>query len=306
MWYADFDTSDTLEACNDGTNTNSCGLPEACSGAYTVYINDTNVSDCNLFDIVQLTYRSNTTASTENTSSNAECSAGSGRFALLPVLYNDMNVDNSYGVTFLPVQKTGTGVMTRQAWVSSISPVNFPSGTVLRVIKQTPSFHMTDTDTLASASEISTQISGTTSFGSNVLRGDPPFVAENIPLSDLGAYEVDMTWTCGSGGNALTLPQGYQFRLSDIGCSGNQKFTLRYATNPKRVYLELYGNPNFRRVEPTSTTSDGQAFIFEQDQFLLDAAVVSTSSSQAVVKINEISINGTSYCTPGTYTFQAE
>jgi hypothetical protein len=176
----------------------------------------------------------------------------------------------------------------------------------LRVVKQTSVFHVNSQDALYNASEISTLISGTTSFGSNVLRGDPPFVAEEILLSQLGAFTVDMTWSCGSGGTSRTLPQGYQFRMSDIGCSGNQKFTLRYATNPKRVYLEFYGNPNFMKAEPTATTSEGEAFTFEHLGFLVDGVVVSTSSSSAVVKLNEISLNGVSSCTPGTYTFLAE
>lgn len=240
------------------------------------------------------------------TSSQAECSSGTGRFFLLPILYNDMDKDGNYSVVFTPIQQSGTGVMTRQAWISSISPVNLPSGSQMKVVKQTPSFRFTSTDALENASSIATSITGTTNFDSQVLRGDPPFTVEEMALSNLGAYTVDMTWSCGSGGTTRTLPQGYQFRLSSIGCSGNQKFTLRYATSPNRVYLEPYGNPSVSSVEPTTTTSTGQAFVFEHNGIVLDATIISTNSTHAVVRIDEISVDGVDQCTPGTYTFEVE
>ncbi|HNH49028.1 MAG TPA: hypothetical protein PKY30_18430 [Myxococcota bacterium] len=303
VWTANV-SGTPLTTCGDGT---SCPGTEACSGEYQTTITNTTINNCADLSPMYFTFSTHSTASTAYTSSNAECAAGSGRFFLVPILRHNRDFDGSEHVAFLPIQKTGTGVMTRQAWISAITPVNLPSGGTLRVVKQVSLFTFNGEDALYNATNISTVLpSGTTNFGANVLRGDPPFVGEELNPSNITSYEVDMTWTCGTGGTPKTLPQGYQFRLSDIGCSGNQKFTLRYATNPKRVYLELYGSPNYQLVEPTTTTSTGEAFAFDKPTFQVDATVLSTSSTQATVRIDEISLSGVELCTPGTYTFEAE
>lgn len=137
-------------------------------------LENTGIVDCQDLAPMYFSYDSAERCAQEYVSADADCTAGSGRFFLLPVLYNNLDKDGRYTATLLPIQQSGTGVMTRRAWISSISPVSPPSGSTLRVVKQTSLFHMTTQDTLYNASEISTLINGTTNFGSNVLRGDPP------------------------------------------------------------------------------------------------------------------------------------
>jgi hypothetical protein len=59
-------------------------------------------------------------------------------------------------------------------------------------------------------------------------------------------------------------------------------------------------------VEPTTTTTEGKAFVIEHSGLMIDGTLVSTSSSQAVLDIDAITWQGENACTPGTYTFSVE
>lgn len=195
--------------------------------------------------------------------------------------------------------------MTRLASVTSITKVTGASAT-LRVLRSRAPYDFTAQDQLTNAASISTVISGTHTFSAGVVPGNPIFVAEEVAEADLDGYTVDMTWSC-PGGSGVTRPQGWQFRLSDIGCTGvTQKLTLRYTTNPKRVYLEQYGNSGVFVVEPTATTTSGEAFAIELGRLTIDGVLLSHNTNQAQVRLDEVSWAGTNVCSTGTYTFQAE
>ena len=187
-----------------------------------------------------------------------------------------------------------------------MTPVYLPSGTLLRAITSTQPFHFNRADHLANASTISTAISGQTTFASGVLHGDSPFAVEHVSSADFAALTVDMTWTCGAPTTDETLAQGYVFRASDLGCPGIQKFVIRYLTNPNRVTLEQYGNRALYLVEPTTTTTLGQAFTFERGSLSLDATVRSHTANAMVLQVDSMQYNGANACTAGTYTVAHE
>jgi len=154
---------------------------------------------------------------------------------------------------------------------------------------------------------LTTVVSGTRSYNSGEYGGNAYFVVEELAVSNLDDYKVDLTWTCATGQNDIDLGQGWQLRASDLGCTDYiQKMTLRYFTSPNRVELQQYGNPNYTLVEPTTTTVDGEAFVFEDWGFTIDATLTSWSSTGATVQIDEIALNGINICTTGTYNLAPE
>ena len=161
-------------------------------------------------------------------------------------------------------------------------------------------------DTLVNAGQIATVVSGTTAFSSGTLRGNSPFVASEMSVADLNDYEVDMTWTCGSGAPAVTRPAGYTFKLSDLGCPATQRMTLRVANVPPRVTVELYGYIGSCFTSSTAPTADGAGFVFHEGGLVVAGAVVSSNAQQAVVKLEAATYDGVAACTPGTYTLPRE
>jgi hypothetical protein len=292
-----------LKECFD----TACGACEAesCAGTYEFTFDGGGSAPCSTFGPIKAAiWADENSTPVDCTSSEAECAPGSGRFALAPHRNGDRDGDSLLHVSYLPMQLTGTGVMTRFASVTSISKVS-GSTAQLRVLRTRGAFGFTQQDLLTSGSSISTVISATHTFSSGSVSGNPVFVAEEVAESALDAYVVDMQWTCPAA-TGVTRPKGYQFRLSDIGCVGNQKMTLRYATSPKRVYLEQYGNSAFYLVEPTVSTTSGEAFVFEEGGLTIDGVLLSSNSNTAQVRLDEISWKGVSVCSPGTYTFVAE
>ena len=156
-------------------------------------------------------------------------------------------------------------------------------------------------------STVSSVVGATNTYTTGVIDGNAAFVVSELPISKLDEFELDITWSCGTGHEATTNPQGYQFRLSDIGCAGySQKMTLRYATNPNRVSLEQYGNTAVSRTEPTTTVTGGQAFAFDRGALSIGGVLQSHNAQQAVVDIDYIRWDGVDLCTAGVYTFAAE
>lgn len=305
IWSAVANGGDFLE-CNEEAPT-SCGYGNAnsCSGSYSAFIYDAPL-DCYEYNPVRLNLDTRTYPNGPAAPSQADCTSGYGRFEAVPIFTGNNDDDGLHHVTLLPFQVSGSGQMTRKSWITSITVAEAPTGSTPRVIRSTAPYRFTAGDQLEDASTISTVLSGTTNFSSGELRGSSPFVAEEIAEGDLDGFAFDMTWTCSSTGATVNRPQGYQFTLADIGCPGHQRMTLRYSATPKRVMIEQYGLVGMSEVEPTTTTSDGEEFLWAWGGLTVNAAVQSATSSQAVVKLKEITWHGTGACTPGTYTFAAE
>lgn len=313
-WYATGGEGEYLLLCNT-TGSTGAGDPinctnaasDACNGVYKVTI--TNASSCtNYNDIkVYLDATSSSLMAQRRMDGDADCSAGSGRFQLMPVQMGDRDQDGSYHYAFLPVQKTGTGVMTRSAWITSINQVSVPSGRTLRVIKSDKKFSFDQADALKDPTVVASVVNATNRYSTGVIDGNATFVVSELPLSEIDDFTVDIGWSCSSSFTETSSPPGYQFRLSDIGCTGyNQKMTLRVGSGPNRVRLEQYGTAAVGRTEPTQTTTEGKAFAFDRGPLSIDGVVLSSNTQQASVKINYLRWNSSDICTAGTYTFAAE
>ncbi len=306
-WHRFWNSGDLFE-CGGVSGCANTDDPMSCSGTYRPRMFDVpSPYVCNDIFPTRIDFELVEILSAQKSPAQSDCTPGAGRFRLLPVHGFDHDRDGRYAMSFLPFQTSGTGVMTRRAWVTSISPVSVPSGYTLRAVHEDAGYDFSAADQLNNATAISTAITQPTTFATGAMMGSPAFTVSEIMASESASFEVDMAWSCGTGGTTVTRPQGYQFRLSDIGCPATQKMTLRYVnTAPKRVMIEQYGNAAMSKVEPTVTTGQGQAFVFEVGDLMIDGAVVSATSTQAVVRIDEVTWNGVSACTPGTYTFEVE
>ncbi len=302
-WYASGGTTTFLD-CNDA----SCSSADnsGCNGTYKVTIQDDN-DTCQKYDDVHISLRGYSVAGRRATSLEADCSSGSGSFKLAPIQASDGDGDGKYSVAFMPIMTSGSGVMTRASWVNTIDNLSIPAGYTLRVIHSDTDFRWSASDLLVNPSAVSTALSTSNTFNSGLIDGNPIFVVSEVAEDDLLDFSLNMSWTCGGNATAVSSPQGYQFALSDIGCTGyDQKLTLRYATNPGRVSLEQYGTAAVSRTEPTSTVVDGEAFVFDRENFLIDGVLLSHDGTQAQVRLDTIQINGVNVCQTGTYTFLAE
>ncbi len=305
----------TFDDCIPGaTGADACTASNACDGTYNTLVSrppDSN--DCD--DYEELSLRLQTLLLERRAASgggryakDAECSSGSGRFHLAPFWKYDRNRDGLYSAVFLPLQMSGTGVMTNQASVTAASWVTGTPGKTLRMVRgdQTVSFDLDDA--LENPGATGVVISGSHSFNAGVYVGNPYFVVEDLDDFEGDDFQVDLSWTCGTGGEPRDLGQGWQLRPEDVGCGSDyiQKLTLRYFDSPNRVEVQQYGNPDYTIVEPTTTTVDGEAFVFERWGLTVDATLLSWGPSQATIRVDEISLLGLPICTAGIYTLAPE
>jgi hypothetical protein len=290
-----------------------CYQSNSCSGTYNTYISHKPASD-NCGDYEDITIRVLTeTDSVEDMSGDlryaidSDCVSGAGRFQLAPMWTYDRDGDGDYSAIFLPMQESGTGVMTNSAWITEAELFSGVSGKPLRIVKSDQVVAFDLSDEMEDKTTGTTVVSGTHNYNTGNYGGNAYFIAEELSLTELDNFEVDLTWSCATGQNGMDLGQGWQLRASDIGCSDYiQKLTLRYFTGPNRVEVQQYGNPNFTLVQPTTTTATGEAFIFEDWGLTIDATLTSWSSSGATIQIDEISLAVVNICTTGTYNLAPE
>ncbi len=326
-WYAssyetsggavDPDSEDmsTFDDCAPGAaGADACTASNACDGTYNALVSrppDSNICG----DYGDLTLKLQTFL-VEGRSADgggryakdAECVSGSGRFHLAPFWKYDRNNDGLYSAVFLPLQMSGTGVMTNQASVTAASWVSGTPGKTLRMVRRDRTVSFDLDDALNNPTATGPVISGSHSFNTGIYMGNPYFVVEDLDDLEGDDFQVDLSWTCGAGGEPRDLGQGWQFRPEDVGCGSSyiQKLTLRYFDSPNRVEVQQYGNPNYTIVEPTTTTVDGEAFVFERWGLTVDATLLSWGPTQATVRLDEVSLLGLPICIAGTYTLAPE
>lgn len=296
-------TGDSLTECADTV----CPGTTGCSGEYTVEIvPGESVESCAEFQYVFLKFFGSEVTTTSYRPP-AECDAGSARMQLVPIRIGDQDEDGSYHVTYRPVHVTGSGAFTSQAVITSTTVVAGPASG-LKAIRPGNTFRFTAADALDLPSNQYVSLSGTQSHVASALGGSTVFVAEEVTEGDLWDHQLDVTWTCGSGGTSTPAAQGYKLALDQIGCGVKQTLTLRprLATAPKRIEWELYGQPDQPYVTPVQTVPGGHAFAVDIGRLSLDATLLSTTSQAATVRIDSLTWSGDSICTPGTYTLPVE
>jgi hypothetical protein len=147
---------------------------------------------------------------------------------------------------------------------------------------------------------------GSTTIPVGVLSGNAPIYIHEIASEEMWGSQVDIAWMCGNGGQPRIYPQGYQFRLNQIGCMGNQKLTLRYTPGSHRVSIEQYGNPNYQLTQPTKTTPAGEEFEFKSSALWVKGAILAANEAAATIRVDAIQVNDMPICSTGTFTFLAE
>jgi hypothetical protein len=293
---------------NCGPDSSGTTDPGACSGLYrlTVAPTPSGLVQCAELGVPKLSL-----TTTHRTPAvyrpNAECEDGEGTFALYAISRKDADGDGRGRYVMRAIQVAGEGVMTSRSSVTSIAVVSAP--TTIRVIKPNKTYSFGSDDSLTSASTNSVALSGTTNFDPGDIVGNPDFVVVEPANTDMGRFFVDIEWECEStGGTSLSAPQGYKVSLADIGLVAPQKLTMRprFNVNPKRIEWELYGDPRARFATPVQQTLEGHAFDFHWGRFEMSGVVLSTNSTSASVRLDELKFDGDNYGELDTYTLPAE
>lgn len=307
-WTATATTTDgtigTLDDCFVDV-AGACANADACSGNYslTVLPQSGAVENCGDLDPTRIELE----VSFPNPGSTpppSDCEPGTGRFVLLPLHAFDRDVDGSRAEVLRAVQVSGTGTVTARADVTNVTPVGTMPAS-LRVARRAQSFRFDTADALANADQVSAVVSGSTGFSAGQVAGNAPFILGEVSEAAAWGNQVDMTWTCGTSGPTRTRPQGYQLRLSDLGCGAAQKLTVRpvLTQGPRRLEWEFYGDLGYREITLLGTND---TFAFSRDSFHVAGRWLGVSGQQAQLQLDAAAVAGVDYCTTGTYTLPQE
>lgn len=310
VWHAN-GAANTLQRCNTGSGSSPSDVcanddANACSGTYRVTISPppAAVTECKQFHPVQIDLDHSFVAR-RTRREQSEQYTGWGRFALMPLSVQDMDDDGLVSGVLLPVRLSGTGSMTTESWVTSITRVD-TGGPALRVVRQNVSFRLDLEDALQSPEGTSVALAVGNQFAPGLVQGYPYFVVENVEVEDLMALEVDLAWSVGSGAPTTPAAPGWVATTADLGCIGDQALTIRHDADAGRVSLELYGNPLALRTAEAEL-GEGGAVEFVFDEYGLEFAGSLTPGAQsATLQLETALAGGVEWCEPGTYTLQPE
>lgn len=156
---------------------------ESCEGSWSVLIELDQGGSCSDPTNTKLTLNGQTTDSFRMTDPDATCTAGSGRFVLIPTYVGDHDADGYLHGVYFAAQESGAGTMTNHAWVTEIDVVD-DDGIDVSVVHADELIGFDDDDVLENVSSISTALSGTHTFSSGTVSGHPGFVLADIPSAD--------------------------------------------------------------------------------------------------------------------------
>jgi len=290
-----------------GSSRSECTDGDSCTGTYEVKITQppAAITKCSDFDKTRIENVLSLYFAARVAEEDHTCSAGSGTFRLLPVYHQDRDGDGYDTVYFVPIQISGTGTMTMNAWITSLT-VDEDDGYDLRIVD--PGFNLVadGSDAVTNLSSNSDLVTGTHTFSTGDHSGFAPFVVEEMDSADRGDLKVDLTWSCGTGATSVSRPSGYVVDLDALGCDATQKLVMRVQNAPNRLRWELYGDDNLARTTPTVNGSGGREFSIHDGDFYMSGTVVDWNSTQAEVEFDNIKWNGLNICTAGTYYLPAE
>ncbi len=310
-WVADADplegTADFYEGEPYNINCNYSNSPK-CDGAWFAYVywdERDGAPSCNSLAPMEIClYNSYRFETFRRGNGATDCVAGSGRFRLVTYRHGDFDRDGDSHINLLPLQQSGSGVMTSGAWVTSIDVVN-DEGLELMVIKANQDFQIADDDSLIDGSTMAIVLGGQQSFSPGIIGGNPPFFAEQVPANTQANLQVDMSWVCDMAGvEAISQPQGYVLDLNDVGCGVPQKITMRPLSD--RIVWEIYGNPAYDKETPTISTPAGERFLFAYDMLVVRGTLIEATSVDATLMLDEILWDDAAICSTGIYTLPVE
>jgi hypothetical protein len=237
---------------------------------------------------------------------DAACAAGSGRFVLVPSHRSDYDGDGLATRVLAPVMISGQGTLTGAAWIEQISVVVPPATGSLRVVHgQVGGLRIGADDRVANrASEVTTLTSGATTFGETV-SGTSPFVQERyVPLS--GPFPtVDLEWTCGTlpEDRVLPAPTGFVLALDDLECSASatQKLILRIGmqSGEPAASVELYGAPRSRIRVPAEAVQGGVKVTYQRQGVDVEAIVRPSGPQGPTLDVQYVRYQGVDVCEAG-------
>lgn len=243
---------------------------------------------------------------------DSQCTAGSGRFRLLPREIINYDGDTDWSIVMTPIQTSGTGALTGHAWITSLDVVE-DQGQTLRILKPVSGFEFTRSDDqLAQPNVVSFPINPTNSWTSGVISGNAPIVGLEIPSTTTNNLELDLEWECGTVAipQERTPPQGYLVDPDAIDCLGDipQIFTVRPvpAISPTKLIVERYGYSDDRHAIPLTTTNGIHSFNHRRGDFHVKGSISSLTANGAVLALDKVEQNGIPLCIPGTHTILPE
>lgn len=241
------------------------------------------------------------------------CEAGSGRFRLIPRRLVNKDADAYASVIMTPIQISGTGALTGEAWITSLDIVE-DQGKTLRILKPNRNFHFNGTtDMLEEKNTVSLLLLAENDFIVGKISGGAPIVVEEIAIATTPDFEVDLTWSCG------TVPvagerhpsQGYMVSPADLDCTGDwvQEFTLRPIPylSPQWLHAERYGHVEDREaIKLTPAVAGGYNFDHKRGVVRFRGNISSMSPNGATLTVTEASVAGVNVCDTGTYSLTPE
>jgi hypothetical protein len=235
----------------------------------------------------------------------AVCEDGEGVFQLVPWDRFDRDHDEERGTVFAAMQQNGTGTLTNQAWITEVKSLH--SGADLRIVDVGQPVTFDAFDRLVGAAQVSTPLTTTpAAIPPGVAGGGSPIVGLEVP-GEGPELQVKLAWQCDSDPNGWTdvtpSATGYVVNLGALGCKARQKLTI--TPRPTNIGFALYGNPNWEMAVGTRDVTNGRAFLLQDGPVLVRGTLVSYNAVEAVVDLEEVSMDGAPACNPGTYTFRA-
>lgn len=277
-----------------------------------VHIADPSASEsvCAAYAPVEVCVAGSSTVANRTAPDDAECEAGSGRFALQPVQLTDHDEDGNVTVAFQALQTTGTGALTGLAWITEIAPVE-TQGAALRVMKVNQVLKVSPNDLIENATTRSFGIPSTgATFSVGNVSGSTAFLAVEID-GDLPAnLSVDLEWECGSG-QEQSGPTGYRLddqSFDDCAVEFAQQFVIRpnfVSGEPTNFRLMPYGIQGSWVTVPVDEVGNAHVWEYDQLGFHASGTLDSWDAEELTLTLDSLTWEETELCESGTYTLSA-
>lgn len=244
---------------------------------------------------------------------SSSCRPGSGRFSLLPLgPVHDGHREAS--AILMPVQVSGTGSMTGEAWITRVGVVD-NHGALLSVA-ESPRLVSTDGSSrmLRPVTLALPPAPETLSLAPGLVGGDTRFIVEGSTRTSLMSYEVDLEWTCEAapGVGSVPRPAGFSISLAELGCVGDwpQRLTLRPSGRDGlgALQVEPYGmNSPGVHVKLWDLAPRQRSFAIQERGLSVSGRLLfSDEGLGPLLALDEANISGIPVCDPGLYELLPE
>jgi hypothetical protein len=243
---------------------------------------------------------------TGESTEDADCVAGSGRFLLAPLRRFDHDADGLATRVLAPVMVSGTGALTGAAWIQHVSVVAPPSTGALKVVHaQLNGLQFGPDDRITNAASAVTSLTAEGITFNETVSGTAPFVHERyVPSNDLLPM-VDLQWTCHTlpADQVLPAPTGFAVTLASLGCFGDpaQKIILRAGmqAGEPMASVELYGAPRTRVRIPAVAVQGGLQLTYQRGGADIQAILRPNGPQGPTLDVQHAQFMGADVCDAG-------